>query len=192
MSRDQGASPSGEEWRAIEGYEGLYEVSSLGRLRSMHASEPRILRGGKTPDGYPVISLYSAGKRFSTQLHQVVCETFNGPKPQADFEVAHLDGCRTNAAACNLRWVTKRENHSHKLAHGTHLFGERHPRAVLNAAQAAEIYRRASTGDSASALSKEFGVSPGTILDIRTMRRWRSIHESAGPKDIAQPSSGDA
>lgn len=116
MSQSKGASPLAEEWRAVPGYAGLYEVSDLGRVRSFYRDR-RVLRPCLDKDGYPLVSLNRDGVRKTHVLHKIVCRAFHGEPNVLHREVAHLDGVRGNCSAANLRWVSRIENQFHKRAH---------------------------------------------------------------------------
>jgi hypothetical protein len=88
-------------------------------------------------------------------------------------EVAHLDGCRSNCRADNLRWVSRVENHYHMRLHGTHQAGASHGAAKLTPAQVAEI-AKTPKGSPRGELAERFGVSKAAISDIRAGRTWRS------------------
>lgn len=120
---------SAEEWRAVVGFEGLYEVSNLGRVRSLGHSvldstgkiqykvgqirKPQTNRGG-----YAVVGLHRAGsKTVLTTVHKMVALAFIGPRP-LNHEVCHGDGDRKNNSATNLRWGTGSENAADRTAHG--------------------------------------------------------------------------
>jgi hypothetical protein len=168
-----GAHPAAEEWRSIPDYAGLYEVSSLGRVRSLYFTPPRVLSlSVSDKDGYTLVSLYKEGKRRNLVLHRLVCETFNGPPNPLHREVAHLDGSRTNAAATNLKWVSHVENHSHRQRHGTDPAGERHPSAKLSEADARAIL---ASDEPHGQIAERFNVSPHTVSDIKRGKRWGHI-----------------
>lgn len=171
MSDQVGARPS-EDWRPVVGYEGRYEVSSLGRVRSLFGEQPRLLAPDLFKDGYLRIALNRDGKRTSFLLHRVVALAFHpGGRNVLHNEVAHLDGIRTNAAAANLKWVSRVENHSHKRLHGTHQAGDNAGNRTLTSQQVAAI--RLSKGVStASQLGQQHGVSRHTIYDIWQGKKW--------------------
>src|SRR5262245_5051542 len=106
-------------WLPVVGYEGLYEVSDDGRVRSLHN---RTLGLALPPfldeDGYPRVHLNREGRRRNRRIHRLVAEAFHARHRNIlHNEVAHLDGSRTNACASNLKWVSKAENNSHKRLH---------------------------------------------------------------------------
>ncbi len=109
-----------ENWKQIEGYKPIYQVSNLGRIRSMCRStndngglfhrKERLLKYGKTKNGYLLVYLYSEdGKKNTIPVHQVVARAFV-PNPENKPEIDHIDGDKTNNVPENLRWVTHKEN----------------------------------------------------------------------------------
>lgn len=169
-------APEEEIWLPIPGYEGLYDASNLGRIRSYYRG-CRFVKPVPCRDGYPMVGLTRNGVRHGFGVHRLVCLTFHGNPPFSGAEAAHLDGSRTNARASNLKWCTKRENHAHKVEHGTLIKGEEHPNAKLTAAQVLEIKRRAAAVGP-SALGREFGVDETTIRDIRDGKIWRHLADA--------------
>src|SRR4051812_23187911 len=111
-----------ETWLPVEGYAGLYEVSDFGRVRSLHRrhKELKILTFGTDQTGYPTVMLSKSCVRKPFTVHRLVALAFHGDKRNAlHCQVGHLDGDMKNPRADNLKWVSKTENESHKLRHGT-------------------------------------------------------------------------
>ncbi|MET8378015.1 NUMOD4 motif-containing HNH endonuclease [Streptomyces microflavus] len=109
-----------EEWRQIAGYEGLYDVSNLGRVRSWsRLKRGAALRPLPNQQGYLSVALCSAGRVKYRKIHQLVLEAFVGPRPAGNVG-RHLDGNLTNNVAGNLAWGTHSENMADCLKHGTH------------------------------------------------------------------------
>jgi hypothetical protein len=117
-----------EEWRAVVGYEGIYEVSNLGNVRSLDRVmtypsgriirwRGKILTPGKTGDRLTV-SL-GDGVSKSYYVHDLVLKSFVGARP-ANEEGCHGDGRGTYNALSNLRWDTRSENTYDRVRHGTH------------------------------------------------------------------------
>lgn len=165
-----------EEWRAIcvPGFSHLYEVSSLGRIRSLHFVKPRIRAVHPNGDGYPTVCLWN-GRRRTFRVHKLVAMAFHGPGNILHNEVAHLDGDRANPRAANLQWVSKVENHSHKVGHGTLLAGERHPGAKLTNDEVREMKRRLLAGEAWSELARHYQISGGAVRDIARGKNWDSV-----------------
>ena len=121
----------GEEWRPAVGAEGFYEVSDLGRVRSVPHMTVKGLRGGRILSpcrvaklGYLSVGLSVNGVVRYSSVHRLVAAAFHGPCPDGQ-EVRHLDGDPANNAAANLRYGTKSENRDDQRRHGTHPFGGR-------------------------------------------------------------------
>ena len=136
---------SDEIWKPVLGYEGFYEVSSIGRVRSLDrwVERPpqgtRLVRGRVLKQtvqvgrdfGYPYIKVCVNGVSKTKRVHTLVCEAFHGPRP-AGMQVCHNDGTRTNNTVGNLRWGTPSENQLDRIDHGTSSIGERNPNARLS------------------------------------------------------------
>lgn len=118
-----------ERWRPVVGYEGLYEVSDLGRVRSL----PRVehwtrgfmrRRGGRVlaqildSKGYPKVNLSLGGKVTQLAVHRLVLLAFTGPQPD-DTEACHWNGVPTDNRVANLRWDTRSANAADAIRHGT-------------------------------------------------------------------------
>lgn len=171
-----------EEWRPVAGYDGIYEVSNLGRVRSIEREilhpirghsrlKSRILRPGPVKNGYLAVSLCKDGVKKTHQVHGLVCLAFIGNKSPG-LQVAHYDGDKENCRLDNLRFCTAKENAADKHRHGTTVRGERHPKAKLTAIDVMTIRK---INKSARAIAEIYGVSPSNILSIRARKHWRHI-----------------
>ena len=109
-----------EIWLPIEGYENLYEVSNLGRVRSLEHTvikkngvklkvPGKILKPRSNNRGYLMIRLYKNGIYRDFLLHRIVSTAFI-PNPDKKFQVNHLDEDTLNNSAENLEWCTQKEN----------------------------------------------------------------------------------
>ena len=114
-----------ERWLPITGYEGTYEVSDLGRVRSLDriSSQGRRLKGqvlkqGRNAAGYMSVGLHLAGDATTYLVHRLVLTAFEGPPPD-EMETRHMDGNSSNNVASNLVWGTSQENIRDQLRHGT-------------------------------------------------------------------------
>lgn len=107
-----------EIWKDIEGYENLYMVSSLGRVKSLnynHTGKEKILKYGKRPNGYLITTLMKNGIRKDIYIHRLVAQTFI-PNPDNKPCVDHIDTNFLNNKAENLRWCTQKENVNNPLS----------------------------------------------------------------------------
>ena len=120
-----------EGWRAVVGYEGYYEVSDRGRVRSLERSfVDSIGRTRKFPGvemstpigsgGYPSVYLKRSGSVFSTAVHRLVADAFLGAK-EVGQEVCHKNGNKFDPRASNLRWGSRSSNILDEVKHGTHV-----------------------------------------------------------------------
>lgn len=107
-----------EEWKDIEGFEGLYEVSNLGRVRSLqfHGKSRIKLMSQSNSDGYKVVKLtnWEAGIKGTYKVHILVAKAFIPNIDNKPF-IDHIDTNRTNNVITNLRWVTHLENQNNPI-----------------------------------------------------------------------------
>lgn len=109
-----------EIWRDITGYEGLYQVSNLGRVKSLknksnHKNE--VLLKPETSRGYKRVSLSKDDILTHHLLHRLVAQTFI-PNPDNKPQVNHIDGNKNNNKSSNLEWCTASENRKHGVSIG--------------------------------------------------------------------------
>lgn len=106
----------GEIWKDIPGYEGKYQVSNKGRVKSLNfnrTGKEAILKA-KNHVGYPRVILWKGGKRHEICVHRLVAEAFL-PNPDNKQFVNHIDGDRRNNNVENLEWCTPQENAIHSV-----------------------------------------------------------------------------
>lgn len=99
-----------ESWRNIEGYDGLYQISNLGRVKSLKPKE-RVLKNILGKNGYYVVSLYKDKKEKRVLVHRLVAETFI-PNLSNKPVVDHINTIKTDNNVNNLRWATIKENNN--------------------------------------------------------------------------------
>ena len=184
------ATTEQEVWRDIPGWEGLYQASSFGRIRSLkregeHRSYGgRVLKGSPDSYGYRLITLSRRGqKRRNLKASLLVCLAFHGPKPRPGVlsQVAHGDGVRTNDRSDNLRWATPMENDHDKDIHGTRARGERCGNAKINDEIARTIYLAQG---SAWKIARKYGLVATTVQKIKNRQTWRAATDSIAERPI--------
>ena len=116
---------SEEHWHPIQGWNGLYEVSNLGRIKSLqrqiaagprkYVSRERIMKQRSDKDGYQLVDLHNQGNVVTFKVHRLVAEAFI-ENPQEKPQVNHKDGNRANNLLQNLEWVTDSENKYHRYS----------------------------------------------------------------------------
>ena len=103
-----------EIWKEIPGYEGIYQASNFGRIRSLKYNEVRILKPGILRSGYYMVQLYLNNVGKTLKVHRLVWLAFNGPIPEG-LEINHKHEVKTNNALLNLELAT----HSQNMNYGT-------------------------------------------------------------------------
>lgn len=101
-----------EEWRDIPGYEGDYQVSTLGGVRNVGTDPPRQLKPWRHPAGYTCVTLCRDKKKVKHLVHRVVAETFL-PNPEHKPQVNHKNGDKADNNVNNLEWCSNQENSRH-------------------------------------------------------------------------------
>lgn len=175
-----------ERWLPIPGYEGRYEVSDMGRVRSylcrgwhqwhLRALNPHMLATRLRHGGYKRLDLWSNGTKHGCHVHQLVLLAFVGPRP-AGHESAHLNGNPADNRLVNLAYVTPSENARHKHDHGTALVGSRQPMAKLRESVIPAIRSRLRAGITHERIAAEFGVSDTTIWRVAHRKHWKHVPE---------------
>lgn len=170
-----------ENWKAVTGFEGLYEVSDFGRVRSLWNSAananhprrvPKLLKQGTGK--YRQVVLVRDRVKHPVSVHILVLTEFVGPRP-IGMEGAHDDGQTSNNRADNLSWKTHAANVADKKRHGTHQAGERVGTAKLTVNQvlfARAVYVPRSRTVGGKALARKFKVSPTAIQRVVNYQGW--------------------
>lgn len=174
-----------EEWKPIEGYDGWYEVSNYGRVRSWHkwgrgkgrSDKPRLLSISKKSDGYLKTSLNDRNSnRHTYVIHRLVAESFV-PNLEEKLEINHKDGIKTNNFYLNLEWCTRKENINHAIESGLiNIRGEKCGKAKLSKEDVLEIKDLYDTGDYYQReIGEMYGIDPTQVSRIISGKRWGHI-----------------
>ena len=166
-----------EIWCDLVGYEGFYQVSNYGRLKSLHRKTEKIIGSNKDSDGYPRCSLCKNGTHKSLKVHQFVSLCFI-PNPQNKPLINHKNGDKENNCVWNLEWVTNRENVLHSLELGLQkpLSGENCSHSVLTNKEVKrirEMYIPYDEEFGGTALAKIFNVNVSVIRNIVQNRTYK-------------------
>lgn len=171
-----------ERWLPVPQYEGIYEVSDLGRVRSIDRTICAVRKGKPwtanrrgqllslqtEKNGYARVRLRAGGQK--ELLHRLVLRAFVGEPPDG-HEGAHGNGDKGNCGLSNLRWATHLENIADKAIHGTAIHGERSPHAKLTAEAVRRIRCEGET-ISGNKLAAKYGVSQARISKILRGKAW--------------------
>jgi len=105
-----------EQWRPINGWVGLYQVSNFGRIRSLRWANPLVLKPGINQNGYHFVILQNQGRKKTHVVSRLVAHAFI-PNTDGKPEVNHKDSDKDNNRATNLEWMTNVENQHHSVIH---------------------------------------------------------------------------
>jgi len=167
----------GEVWKWVPGYDGFYEVSSLGRVRTYRNRKwglnetPRVLSESRV-GGYKTYSLSRVGVQTTFRAHVLVLIAFAGERPSG-YDGCHLNGNRQDNRAVNLCWGSRQLNADHAKIHGTRAKGAKNGQSKLTEAQVFDIHRMASSGYRNKDMVAKFGVGFATIHSILNGVTWR-------------------
>jgi len=116
-----------EIWKDIEDYRGVYQVSSIGRVRRLKRIRENILSCAPNTSGYPTVHLCKNGKRSTKTVHRLIAQAFI-PNPENKPQINHKNGIRPDNRLENLEWCTSSENnlHAYRTSKRKVLRGENH------------------------------------------------------------------
>lgn len=178
-----------EVWKDIKGYEGYYQVSNLGSVKSLERKEvnsigvlksyeSKVLKDVDNGRGYSQIRLYKNGKGITVKIHKLVAESFL-ENPRGLIEINHIDGNKKNNSVENLEWITRKENISHAIELG--LFknnGAYNINSKLTFEEAEEIRDRYSMGNiTQKELANEFDIDRSQISLIVNHKAYCREHK---------------
>ncbi len=172
-----------ERWLPVVGWEGLYEVSNWGRVKSLTRTLICPSHTRKVPEkllnpyldqrGYWQVRLHKEHVQHAFRVHVLVAAAFIGPRPEG-LVVRHGDGGQHDNRLENLSYGTQAKNMADKYRDGTEGTGERNSMAKLNEAQVRYVRQQLKKGPrgTIARLATELGVSRGCIASIKSGQSW--------------------
>ena len=165
-----------ELWQPVEGFESLYEVSNLGRVRSLERfvrcrgngqqrKPSKVIAAHRYANGYPRLNLWQDNQKSRKYLHRLVAKAFLASPPGAihtgrgGWSIDHINGDKTDNRACNLQWMLAADNN-------------RKAKAKLTNEQIRAVREDKRT---CQTIGVEYGVSAHTVSAIKTGKRWAHI-----------------
>lgn len=106
----------GRKWKSVVGYEGLYQVSNNGEVRSL--THNKVLKNQISRTGYEQVLLYKNGHPSLKRVHRLVMEAFKPKEYDSSLPINHIDGIKTNNSANNLEMTTPKRNTRHAVKNG--------------------------------------------------------------------------
>lgn len=180
-----------EVWKSIPGYEGYYEASDAGSIRSVDRvvqasnrtlkQKSKVLKYALDAKGYPRVALCTPGSLRTFTVHRLMALTFMGPRPEG-YQINHINGIKTDNSTANLEYCTPSENalHSFRLGLQKPKPGSLNHQAKLNEDQVKTIRAIAARGGryyGRKELAKRFRVSECTIKEVVTGSKggWKHV-----------------
>lgn len=174
-----------EVWRDIPEYEGFYQVSNLGSVRSCDRRVERLagkhkdrfvsgvtMKASLDSSGYPMVGLSKQSRNKSIAIHRLVALAFLGNKPEG-YQVNHIDGNKLNNFVGNLEYCSRTENIRHAFALGliSHK-GAKSSFAKLKESDVLVIRERLANGHTQTSIAKDYGVTQANISCIKKGLTW--------------------
>lgn len=181
-----------EIWKDVVGFEGYYQVSNLGRVRSLdryiehsgvgkgsgrHFCKGCILKPRIARHGYYQLTLRKPSVKTTFTIHLLVAPAFLGDRPNG-FHVNHIDGNKLNNCADNLEYCSPKDNthHAFKLGLCDTRIGNNHHGAKLKDADIVVIRDRILQGHTHKAIAQDFGVCAATIGHVSRGSNWTHVN----------------
>lgn len=179
-----------EKWKDIPSYEGHYQVSNLGRIKSLekviinvngikHKRKSRILKPYKDSKGYLCVDLRLDNKRFNARVHRMVGICFI-KNPNKYPQINHINGIKTDNNVQNLEWCTNKQNciHAHQNNLTNPARGVNHGSRVLEEHEVIEIFKEYhENGTYQYLIAKKYGISQGQVHNIVSKKHWGHLWE---------------
>lgn len=165
-----------EIWKDIFDYDGLYQVSNLGRVKSFHKNKEMILKSFKNRCGYHQVDLFKNKKGKTITNHSLVMQMFRLEEKFNYTEINHIDGNKENNSVYNLEWCTRSYNIKHAYENGLKSSkDENNSNAKINK-KIASIIRIAYKNKyfTQKELSELFDINTRSISNVILYKTWTS------------------
>ena len=175
-----------ETFKSIEGYEGMYEVSSLGRVKSLprngsgpYTTKEIYLKPGTNGGRYKIVCLTKNKTHKMILVHRLVAKAFI-LNPDNKMQVNHINAIKIDNNVNNLEWCTAKENTHHAMKNNLMDWskpckGEASGKSKLKIKEVVEIKNKFINGLNDHAIAKEYNVHPATIWQIRKGNNWAEV-----------------
>lgn len=177
------ANLKGEKWKSVNGYTGYYEVSNMGRVKSLaryvyNAIHGKIWLTEKIlsqylKHGYLVLVLYKKGVKSFASVHILVAKAWI-PNPLKLPEVNHLRGMKTDCRSSQLEWSTESDNMKHSYEIGLHkkMNGEIHPATSLTNSVAINIFNEKGRTED---IANQYNTTINIVRQIKQGKTWHHV-----------------
>jgi len=161
-----------EIWRQIKDYEGIYEVSNLGNIRTIRTGIIRVCQLHKY--GYITVRLSKNGKVKKVLVHRLVAQAFTHTVENKPY-ITHIDGDRQNNIVANLKWTNASESTNQALKTGAKIppRGEDNGHAKLTKTDVLEIRQLCEQELTQKEICEIYGVDQTQVSRINTRKTWR-------------------
>jgi hypothetical protein len=162
-----------EIWKDVPEYEGLYQVSNLGRVKSLKFGRERILKPQEGKQGYMHVFLYKEGDVKFYRVHRLMMLAFVG---ESNLQVNHINGIKTDNRLENLEYCTGSQNIKHAFNTGLSVpvKGEKHGRSKITRA-CVERIKYGHQGVSQKEIARIYGITQSQVSRVRSGRLWKHI-----------------
>lgn len=177
-----------EVWKDVVSWEGQYQISSLGLVRSLARYDGSgfwrkekflspVLNSRKNPrSAYLWVRFFKKGEWTRFFIHRLVAAAFL-PNPENKPYVNHIDGQKLNNTPLNLEWVTGEENRAHAKETGLTARGERAGKTKLTESEVRQLRKLRAEGMSGPKLGAKFGIHVSSVYAILNGRNWKHLKE---------------
>lgn len=182
----------GEVWKEVGGYDRMYKISNLGRVKSYNLNKIGIILKQRTYSDYDSAVLTDVDGTFKKHMvHRLVAQAFI-PNPNNLPHVNHLDGNKHNNVVDNLEWCTQQQNakHAYNVLYPGKNRGEGNAFSILTNKEVLEIFKMTESGEYRHReIADKFGIDRSTVTDIARGKSWSHVTHKKLVKLVKTPIS---